>query len=278
MPRDITKHVGLGFPNRFDLLSSTSSPSSIYSPTIGWDSAWPLDNLFDRDFDAESRSTGLTANHTKFIVDHGSAVAAQALVLIGNFTENAQISWQRGSTPTGGAVGSISIRDCWQFTPQVYDGRDHHVILVLSAEATARYDYVQITDTGNPDGYLALYRGGVFPLFVPQWNASYGLRHGFKTMSGAERAPGSGAFQAYKQRVLRTEQFILEWLDDDEGDEVHELQRVADLTEEVLYIPHMSDPAAQMRYGMLGTLEEIPGSEVPRVNSRSTAFRVTQTA
>jgi hypothetical protein len=277
MPVDVTKHVGIGFPNLFDNVG-TGSPSYVFSPGSPWDADFPLDNIFTRDFSEEARSTGITTGHTKFVVDNGAAVTARALVLIGNFSEDAQISWQRGSTPTGGAVASIALRDVWQFTPKVYDGRDHHAILVLPASASARYDYVQVTDTSNPDGILKLYRAGLFDLFVPGLNASYGLRHGFKTMSGAERSPGGGAFYAYKQRVLRTEQFVLEWLTNSEGDEIHELQRAADITEEVLYVPDVSDAAAQMRYGMLGALEELSGAELPRVNTRSVGFRVTQVA
>lgn len=277
MPVDVTLHLGIGFPNLLDAVG-TGSPSMVFSPGAPWDADFPLDNILSRDFEEEARSTGLTTGHTKFVIDHGSSVSARALVLVGNFSSAAQLSWQRGSTPTGGAVGSISMRNAWQFTPKVYDGRDHHVILVLPAAASARYDYVQISDTSNPDGILKLYRAGVFDLFVPSFNASYGLRHGFKSMSGSERSPGGGALYAYKQRVLRTEQFLLEWLTNSEGDTIHELQRAADLTEEVLYVPHVSDAAAQQRYGMLGVLEELSGAELPRVNTRSVGFKITQVA
>ena len=279
MARDLTVHVGLGYPNLLDSLSATGSPSAIFSPGIGWDSAFPLDYMLTKDFSEEARSTGLTTAHTKFVIDHGSAVEAQALVLIGNFTSAATISWQRGSTPTGGSVASIASRNVWQFAPKFYDGRDHHCIMVLPSPATARYDYVQVSDTSNPAGHLKLYRAGVFPeLFVPEWNASWGMRHSFKPLSGLQRSPGGGSAWRYKQRVLRQTSFVLEWLTEDEGDEIHELQRAADITDEVLFVPSMSDAAAQMRYGMLALLEELSGAEFPRVNTRSAGFRVTQTA
>jgi hypothetical protein len=73
-------------------------------------------------------------------------------------------------------------------------------------------------------------------------------------------------------------QFALDWLEPTEADHVHEMQMLAGLTEEVLYIPDPADAAYTQRKGFLGSLEQLDAIEWPWPTTRSSGFRIKELA
>ena len=166
--------------------------------------------------------------------------------------------------------------NAWQFTPRVFDGRDHGLIFVLPADAPGRYDYIEIFDSSNVDGWVEIAQLGIGPIdFVPSYNAAYGLKDGFVSFGGKERSSG-GTLWTDQQRVARNVSFVLEAIDLDNGDSLHELERYVGTTEQVLYLPDLHDAAAIQRYGMRGTLDELSALDYPYYRLRSMPLRITQ--
>ena len=77
------------------------------------------------------------------------------------------------------------------------------LIFVLPADATGRYDYIEIFDSSNADGYVEIAQLGIGPIdFVPSYNAAYGLKDGFVSFGGKERSSG-GTLWTDQQRIAR---------------------------------------------------------------------------
>ena len=153
---------------------------------------------------------------------------------------------------------------------------DHGLIFVLPADATGRYDYIEIFDSSNADGYVEIAQLGIGPIdFVPSYNAAYGLKDGFVSFGGKERSSG-GTLWTDQQRIARNVSFVLEAIDLDNGDSLHELERYVGTTEQVLYLPDLHDAAAIQRYGMRGTLDELSALDYPYYRLRSMPLRITQ--
>ena len=262
--------IGLGFPNLVTTATTVSGGL--------WSVALPASNVRTRDYSQVARSSDALTASTQIRFDHGSAKSARVLYIDGhNLSSAAQVRWSRGTTSGGSDVAQIALRDAWQITPLVRSGRDHGVMMVLPASYSARYDLIEIQDTGNAAGYVEVARIGIFDLIVPTYSASYGLQDKILSLSGAERSPG-GSLWLNQQRALREVAFALPYLSLTEGDSLHEVQRAAGMTEEVLYVPDLADQAAQQRFGFIGTLAEMSAVDYPYYRARTLPLRITQAA
>ena len=114
---------------------------------------------------------------------------------------------------------------------------------------TARYVTVEISDTSNPNNYVQVGRFFAGGGFVPSYNATQ-----------LQRRLGRPEHDRPPQRVrclwndsadgaLRRVQLVLEGLSLDEGDTLHEMQRVLGTIDEVLYSaePVQHGPVAALR-------------------------------
>ena len=258
---------GLGFPNL------------IYDATVAggsWLAAAPVSNVQTRPLANTARSSSVASADTKITIDHGSAKAARALVLLRhNLTSAATVRWKRGTTAGGTDVADSGDVNAWQFTPRAFDGSVYDAQILLTSQASARYETIEIVDTANSAGYIEVGRVMVCPLFEPTWNPSYGLRDGHEDLSEVGMAY-SGADWPTANNRPRTVQFALQFLTLAEGDTLHEMEQIEGTTEEVLYLPYTDTPARMQRYGMVGLLRELSGIEYPTVNTRSRGFSIRQ--
>ena len=120
--------------------------------------------------------------------------------------------------------GADRLVDAWRITPLVRSGAINGVLLVLPATYSARYDLLEIQDTGNAAGYVEVARVGIFDLTMPTYSPAYGLQDKRRAcrVSTARPAARCGSIQ---QRSLREVSFVLPYLSLTEGDGLHELQR-----------------------------------------------------
>ena len=122
-----------------------------------WLAAAPVTNLATRDAADTARSTNANNSSTRIIVDHGAAVTRRVMDLREhNISSGATIRWSVGTSSGGNEVATTGTINAWQFTPRAFDGRDHGLIFVLPADATGRYDYIEIFDSSNADGYVEI--------------------------------------------------------------------------------------------------------------------------
>ena len=136
-----------------------------------WLAAAPVTNLATRDPADTARSTNANNSSTRIIVDHGAAVTRRVLDLREhNISAGATIRWSVGTSSGGNEVTTTGVINAWQFTPRVFDGRDHGLIFVLPADAPGRYDYIEIFDSSNVDGWVEIAQLGIGPIdFVPSY-------------------------------------------------------------------------------------------------------------
>jgi hypothetical protein len=187
------------------------------------------------------------------------------------------VQWKRGTTAGDADVADSGALAAWAITPLERNGQRHQVLIVLPEASSARYETIQISDTSNPAGYVEIGHAWIGALFVPTYNASYGLRHELQSLSALERGE-SGAGWPTRRRTLRGASFVLELLSHNEGATLHELQRVADITEPVLYVPDLNDRAQQQRFGGVGTLAELSALDYPYFRTNSLPLRWTELA
>lgn len=260
-------NIALGHPN---LLKA--------GDTIGggsWATAFPSGNAASDDFSAPARSLNALAASTILTRDHGSAVSQRALVLAWhNLSSAAALTWKLGTTAGASDVASLTL-NAWQITPVVRSGRRHQAVMVLQRSYSARYSTLEIVDTANTDGYVEVGQMWIGDLIVTTYGAQYGLRHEQQDLSANQRSDG-GTLWSTERRVLRGASFVLPNLLEDEGDTMHEMQRVAGTTKRVLYVPDLSSPAKQQRYGGIGTLAELSALEYPYYRAASLALRWTE--
>lgn len=241
-----------------------------------WETALPITNAATRDLAEVARSSDALEASTQFTIDHGSAKTRRALALkFHNLSSAASITWSLGSTPGGSEVATLTA-DAWQFTPTSFDGRRNEIILILPAAYSARYDLVEISDTGNADGYVEIGYVYTCNLFVPR----YGLERAGTSSAIVDRSVveryRSGVPWVDAQRKVRAQTVRFPALVADEGDTMHEIMRVAGVSEPVLYVPDVTDAAASQRYGFVGSIDELTPLENPFFRGQGAAFRLTE--
>lgn len=259
----------LGYPNRCGSAASVGALGS-------WSTALPAANVLTRDYSQVARSSDATESSTILGLDLGSAMTWRALALVGtNLSADAQLALDAGTSGGGTEVLSGSMADAWAYSDA--SGTTHTVLVLLGSTVTARYPTVRISDEANADGYVQIGRVWLGPVVTPAYDPAYGLQHGLRDMSSTDRSDG-GALWVTARRRLRTVSMVLEGLSLDEADELHELQRAAGTTDEVLYIPHADHPARRQRYGFVGTLDELGAIEYPWPRLRRLPLRLTEAA
>jgi hypothetical protein len=261
--------IGIGYPNLITTSTTVTGGS--------WNASLPVTNIRTTDLSRVARSTDATTGSTVFIVDHGAAVAAQALALVAhNIGAGATIRWRRGTTSGAGDVYDNQM-DAWAITPIVRSGRAHNAIILPASSTSARYDTVNITDTTNADGYIEIGAAFICALRTPTYNAAYGLQDGLIPVGAVTRSQ-SGALWANAQRTLRTVAMVLEASPLAEADEWHETLRCASIHDWVLYVMSLTDRAEQQRYGFVGTFSELSAVEYPYPSYRRVPMRLTEVA
>lgn len=259
----------LGYPNRCGSSASATAQGS-------WETAAPAANVLTRNYAQVARSTNADAANTVLGLDLGAAATFRVLALPGhNLSAAAQIALDAGTTSGGTDVVVGSLADVWSIDDG--DGSSRAAVVVLPAEVSARYVTIRISDEANADGYVQLARAWLGPVITPTYDPAYGLQHGLLDMSSTDRSD-AGALWVTARRRLRTASFALEGLSLAEADALHELQRAAGTTEEVLYLPHADHAARRQRYGFVGTLQELSAIEYPWPRHRRLPMRLTETA
>lgn len=233
----------IGFPNLLTR-AGISVGGGDWLPTA------PAENVATWPLAEDARTADALTASTVIDIDHGSAQAAQALLIVRhNLSAAATVRWTRGTTVGGTEVADSGAVSAWRFTPRSTGaGALYDVQVVLSASSSARHERIAITDTGNAAGYVSIGRVMICPLIAPQYAASYGLRDGHTEASTVAKGK-SGAAWPDEQARLRNASFALPALTLTEGDALHEMEQVEGTTREVAYLPYGDDPARRQRYG-----------------------------
>lgn len=241
-----------------------------------WQIALPASNMGTRDLAEKARSSDALVASTTFRIDHGAAVTAQVLCLVGhNLSSAATIKWDRGSSAGGTEVVAGAATNAWQITPTTYDGGQFASFVIHAAATSARYETVTITDTTNADGYVEIAYCWISPVYSTTYGPVTGLTHGVRDFSAKERGDG-GSLWVTRRRRVRDVTLALEAINPTEAAVLHELQISQGSTEPVLYLPDTQVAADTQRYGFVGTLEELSNIEWPYHRMGRLPVRITE--
>lgn len=229
-----------------------------------------LDNVKNRQLYSVARSTNATTGATKFDIDLGASYAiTSASIHAHNLSGAATITLKAGTTSGASDVLNSTGNAAYSVTFDAIREYSSHYSVILAAGVSARYWSIEITDTGNADGYVEIGRVGLWQGITPAVNMSWGVQYGIKDHSVSDYSL-SGDF-IYDQRTRkRTANFLLDFLTDAERDAVHELLRVAGETGEVLL-----DVGDQV-YNMLGRLEKLGPLQRKSLNINASEWEITE--
>lgn len=276
-------NVLIGWPNRID--DGTLSGGS-------WLSGLPLINLQDRALAKVARSTDATTASTKFSIAYPTAKTFWAFGLH-NHNLSPSASWRIKIGTTAGASDLYDSggQGCWAMAfdndllewesqnwwedplADPYIRSPFAVIWPMPVSITARYISIEITDTTNTDGYIQIGRPFVGGGLKPIIGMSTDMSHTWEDPSIIETSPGGAEFYGVRRR-FRLARFSLKWMNNNEFKQVYEMYRRQGITNEILYIPDVTDYETTQRKGCLARMRQLSPIEYPYNNVHKAAFEI----
>lgn len=182
-----------------------------------WVSTLPLANLVTKQVSRVARSTNALATSTKFVVDLGRPFSISQMILIGhNLSGTGAIRW-RLSDSAGGSPASYDVTTP-ALTPTIpfgslpwgampWDGIDPTIypggqinIHNIPESIYARYILIDITDTGNADGYVQIGRFLAGDPWSPRININWDSQIGYVDDSRVRRSLGGQLYVSEQRR------------------------------------------------------------------------------
>lgn len=158
---------------------------------------------------------------------------------------------------------------------QARAGYQSPYILKLANITTLRYWRVEISDTGNSDGYIQIGRLFMARGWTPSVNYAYGGSLGYQDPTPVETSL-SGAEYFDIRSKFRVMNFDLEYISDTEAySYALDLQRVAGISGEVLVMPDGGEDVGQQPLrSFVGRLRQIGAVTQPKPAAFSVKFEV----
>lgn len=276
----------IGYPNRVD--------SAVLSGGA-WAATLPLANLQSRIIGKVARSTdvvlasttcdmdlGVTRNiRLVSIINHNCSLTALVRIRGASDVAFATILYDSGWTAVWPVVyPSSSLEwedDNWwsgQYTDEQRAGYTATFAQVLPINTLARYWRIEINDTANAAGYVQIGRVFIGPAYQPTNNFSYGAGLGWETKTVVQEALGGGEY--FQRRTpYRVAAIKLDWLSVDEAlGNAFEIERLAGLDAEVLWVHDPDDTVHALRRRFLGRLRTISPILYPYPDINSTPFEI----
>lgn len=254
--------VFISYPNLLD------SASSIYGGS--WGST--LTRIATRNMGERAQSVGTSTVATVIIVDLGAVKSIGVVALAAhNLSSAAQWRVKLSASVAGGTdAGDSGVLPCWYITP----GDGYPVLFAPSLPVSARYIRIEIDDQLNADGSIEIGRAFIGGRFQAATDTQRGGFQASIEDKSEVVAMENDAETFAVRRKVRSHAFVLPFITDDEGDEVHELMMNAGLTGEVFFCPFPTNPARAQRYGFIGRMRQLSPIEWPYFGYRSVAFSV----
>jgi len=221
-----------------------------------WDAAHPLTQLQLRELAAYAKSSTASPADTQFIIDHGSAKAAQCFAIVAhNITDPAAtITISRGTTSGGSDVYAGAPVACWPFAPldDDRDGAHFPIVVVTPQPTTARYTTIAISTSDR----VRIGRPFIGPIFAPAIGVTRRTNDWLPDFSSVERTE-SGADWVTARPRLRHPGIEYRALSRAEGSLLQEIQRTHGTTAEVFYLGNIFDRADTQQHGCLALLRQL---------------------
>ena len=275
----------LAYPNRTD--EATLSGGS-------WTNR-PLTCLQTKLLSDQARSTDLLLTSTKFKVDLGRDRNIALISLINhNLSLDATYRITASATPgfetllldTGWksvwpaiwSTYSLEWEDdnFWtgQFTQEQIDGNTANLIEILSAMVFARYLWIEINDTGNTDGYVAIGRLFLSNVWQPDSGVAYGGSLYYEDNTQIDTSLAEVEFFDERPKYRVTIFALNDMSSDETYNRALELQRQAGISKEVFLVADTNDVANIIRRSYLGRMRKLSPLEHRDFSAHGTQYEI----
>lgn len=276
----------LGFPNRAD--------QSVLSGGT-WVSTLPLQNLQTRVIGEVARTTDTSLASTQFTIDLGRSMKTQVIAL-----RNHNLSITAQYRVTGSLTADFAVlahdsgwKDVWpviypygtleweddnwwtgKYTKEEREGYTTELDHLLPAAKLGRYWRVELSDAGNPAGFVQVGRLFIGPAWQTRINMIYGASLGWETKTEVQEAKGGAEYFAVRT-PYRVQKFTLDYMDQDEAfARAFELQRQAGVHQELIFIHDPDDKVHSLRRRFMVRMRTLGAIEYPYNGINSTAFEL----
>lgn len=237
-----------------------------------WLTALPLTLLQDAQLATAARSSDATAASSKFKIDLGSAKAVRVISLYKhNLTDAAtvKVTGSNNSDMSSPVYAGSAVT-----VPATLAGYQKVYTIVLTADTTARYWRLEISDTANPAGYVQLARCLLMTGWQPTTNMIYGASIVPSTDTAVERSLGGVDFFD-RRDPRRSCKFTIDKLSLTEGMTDLDMQMNLGIDGEMLFVFDPSFTGQDLlRTVFLGTLRQLSAIEYPYFATNSVAHEV----
>lgn len=279
-----------GYRNFVDLSGTTLSGGD-------WRSSLPLSNIADRRLAKVARSVTDATADTQFDIDLGAARTVRALSLNAfNLSLSGTIRL-RGYT---GAGHTSEVYDSTALNPyEVYpsgvlqaghpafggttlaqedldDGYPVDFYHVLSTATSARYWWVTIDDTTNPDTYVDIGRCWLTYGYLATHGLRTGARLGWSTDSVKGKTRGGATIFDERPRRRRYDFTLGQFSEDESLVYLHEIGRYVGTTQQMMFIADDADTVHMHRRAMLCTIERLNQLNFSRSQWNDQAFSLVE--
>lgn len=242
-----------------------------------WESTLPRTHLLTRDLDEVARTVDTATSSTTVTLTLDRVRPVRVLVLPNhNLSIDARYRWVGRYTPGGSdTVYDTGWADVWptmfdnstlpweslnwwdgRIDPEDMDKYPRNLIVVLPDLVAAGEWTLQIDDVDNPDDYIESGLLFVAGQWQPKWNRSYGYRKGHKPLTTVSATPVGRVF-CERNTPLRIATLPLDWLDAADAATLYDMQRLADVSDWMMFIPNASDALNLYRDSFLARFADL---------------------
>jgi len=262
----------------------------------GWSGTYVRDNLKDYRVAKKARTSDATAANTKlrFALATAAHIGAVGLIAVNatvDATYRLKLFSDSGFTTTVYDSGDVTLYPAgtipqgqipwgapnwWtaQPLPEEIARFQRNLVHVLSDAMYGQYGEIQITDTGNPAGYLEAGRLVVAQAWQPEFNPRYGdAALQLTSRSDVERAADGTPYYTARRADFCIP-FALNFLSEDEGMRMLDMQALVDRHGEVMVMWDPENVAHAFRRQVFGRLKALDPVEHPNFATYATAFQV----
>lgn len=242
-----------------------------------WNAAYPQSNLKDRRLAVVSRTTAATTAAATVAIDLGSSRRVRTVGIVNhNLSSAATVRVSAGAT--SGFVTTTynsGALPAWTL-PSAADLATPRPTFTVALDSAQRYWRVEITDNGNPAGFIQVGRLFFADALQPTINMENGAVMGFETDTLIERSLSGAEFFDVRP-TRRTLSFSLPSLPHNEAfGPALDVVRLSGVHNEVLVIPDSADIAHRARRDFLGRLRQLSPIEQPFNGVGSLSFQVSE--
>jgi len=261
------QNIMLGFPNRIDQGNLSGG---------SWTAGLPLSNIQNRLLSKVARTTNVTEDATRFIIDFGKPQKIDILAFINhNASFSARVAIESSTVSNFASIQDSYIADMWSgisdadwviddlewendnywlgsYSSEDIEGFTSVSTHLLRNFRAARYIRIRIIDTANQNDFLQIGRIFVGPAIQPTINYAYGAGLGYETDTAIETALNGAEFFDVREPV-RIFRFSLEMMRDDEAyGRFLEIVRRAGVHGEIFVVPDPEDAFQGLRRNFMG--------------------------